>query len=307
MDWTKISITVAQSDIERATDIAHMVVPYGLYVEDYSDMEEVAENITRAQLIDEQLLQKDKNIAVIHVFISPEDSPAEAVAFLSERYKFSEIEHEIDTADVKEEDWAHSWKEYFNPLPVGEKLIICPTWREIPEDNHRTVLKIDPGMAFGTGGHETTKLVLELMEKNIKNDTSVLDVGCGSGILSIGAMLLGATQVTGVDIDRLAVKTAQKNGELNGMTPPRYNMMYGNLADDIDGRFDVVVANIVADAIIELSKDIPALLAHDGVYITSGIIDERESEVVTALEKLGFKLVETKRLRGWSALVFCMK
>ena len=164
------------------------------------------------------------------------------------------------------------------------------------------MLSIDPGMAFGTGGHDTTRLVLEALEDAVSPGAQLLDVGCGSGILSIAALLLGAEKAVGVDIDPLAVKTARENGELNGFTPPVLTILHGDLVDKVEGRYDVVAANIVADAIIALSPSIPRFLKPGGVYIASGIIDTREAEVLSALASCGFA-VETRREHGgWLCL-----
>ena len=300
-DWTEVNITVPCADVDRAADIAQMVVPYGIYVEDYSDLETGVREIAHIDLIDADLLARDRAHAIIHIYVSPEDNPAEALAFLQERYVAEGIEHELDTRAVKEADWANNWKQYFRPLPVGKRLLICPSW-ETADPQGRTVLTIDPGMAFGTGGHDTTRLMLESMEPYITGQTDVLDVGCGSGILSIAALLLGAKSAVGVDIDATAVKTAIENGRLNGMEEPRYHMTVGNLADAVDGTYSVVVANIVADAIKLLSPDVPRFLAPGGVYLVSGIIDTREADVTEALTACGFAIVERKERGGWLCL-----
>ena len=300
-DWTEVNITVPCADVDRAADIAQMVVPYGIYVEDYSDLESGVREIAHIDLIDADLLARDRAHAIIHIYVSPEDNPAEALAFLQERYVAEGIEHELDTRAVKEADWANNWKQYFRPLPVGKRLLICPSW-ETADPQGRTVLTIDPGMAFGTGGHDTTRLMLESMEPYITGQTDVLDVGCGSGILSIAARLLGARSAVGVDIDATAVKTAIENGRLNGMEEPRYHMTVGNLADAVDGTYSVVVANIVADAIKLLSPDVPRFLAPGGVYLVSGIIDTREADVTEALTACGFAIVERKERGGWLCL-----
>ena len=303
MDWVELQLRVPASDADRAADIANMVVPYGLYIEDYSDLEQGAREIAHIDLIDEELLQKDREQAILHLYLDPEENPAEALAFLSERLTAEGIEHTLGSSQVCEDDWANNWKKYFKPLPVGEKLIISPTWEPATETDGRAVLSIDPGMAFGTGGHDTTRLVLETLEKYITPGVDVLDVGCGSGILSIAALLLGAGTATGVDIDPLAVRTAVENGELNGFTPPQYTMMQGDLATAVTGSYRVVVANIVADAIIMLSKDASRFLAEDGVYIVSGIIDTREQDVLAALAACNLTVKERRESGGWLCLV----
>lgn len=306
MDWTEVCVTVATADTDRAADIANMAVPYGLYIEDYSDLEQGAREIAHIDLIDEDLLKKDRSRSLIHLYISPESNPLEAVAFLRERYTAEGIGHELLTNQVSEADWANNWKKYFKPLPVGERLLIRPTWEEAEDPGDRAVLSIDPGMAFGTGGHDTTRLVLETLEQYITPETDLLDVGCGSGILSIAALLLGARSAVGVDIDPLAVKTARENGTLNGFEEPRFTVLEGDLVDKISGRYQVVAANIVADAIIALSASIPAFLAPGGVYIVSGIIDTRERDVLEALAACGFAVTQRREHGGWLCMV-CQK
>ena len=306
MDWTEVCIRIPAVHVDEAAAIANMVVPYGIYIEDYSDLEQGAREIARIDLIDEDLLAKERDTALIHLYISPEENPAEAVAFLRERYTAVGIDHAVDSNNVREEDWANNWKKYFKPLPVGEKILICPSWEQTDNPEGRAILSIDPGMAFGTGGHDTTRLVLETLEKHVTAGVDFLDVGCGSGILSIAACLLGAGRALGIDIDALAVKTAIENGLLNGLTTPKYEIRLGDLAKDVSGKFPVIAANIVADAIIMLSPAIPALLAEDGVYIVSGIIDTREQDVLTALAACGFSVVERREHGGWLCMV-CKK
>ena len=306
MDWTEVCIRIPAAAVDEAAAIANMVVPYGIYIEDYSDLEQGAREIARIDLIDEDLLAKERDTALIHLYISPEENPAEAIAFLQERYTAVGIDHAVESNTVSEADWANNWKKYFKPLPVGEKILICPSWETTENPDGRAILSIDPGMAFGTGGHDTTRLVLETLEKYVTESVDFLDVGCGSGILSIAACLLGAGRALGIDIDALAVKTAIENGELNGLTAPKYEIRLGDLAKDVDGKFPVIAANIVADAIIMLSPAIPALLAEDGVYIVSGIIDTREQDVLTALAACGFAVVERHEHGGWLCMV-CKK
>ena len=303
MDWTEVCITVATTDTDTAAAIANMTVPYGLYIEDYSDLETASWEIAHIDLIDADLLARDRAHSRIHIYIEPDVSPAEALAFLHERLTAVGIEHALDLSTASEEDWANNWKQYFKPMPVGQRLLICPTWEEPGNAEGRAVLSIDPGMAFGTGGHSTTRLVLETLEKHITPDCRMLDMGCGSGFLAIAALLLGADSARGVDIDPLAVRTAVENGAINGMQPPRYVIAQGNLADEIGGQYDVIAANIVADAIIMLSPDVPRLLAEGGVYIVSGIIDEREQDVQTALSACGFAVAERYEEKGWICLV----
>ena len=300
MDWTEVTITVNAKDVDKAGDIANMVVPYGIYIEDYSNLEEEAWEIAHIDLIDEDLLQKDRSKAMVHIYISPEESPAEAVAFLRERYTAEGIENEICLDSCVEEDWINNWKQYFKPIPVGQKLLIRPTWEEVQDSGGRTVLDLDPGLAFGTGTHETTRLCMELLEQYVRPGMNVLDVGCGSGILSVAALLLGADKAVGVDIDELAVKTAVENAEINHVEN-RFTGICGNLTDQVTGTYDIVVANIVADVIIMLTKDVEQFMKPDTVYLMSGIIDTREQDVLAAVEQ-HFTIIDRKEEKGWVAL-----
>lgn len=300
MDWTEVTVSVDAKEVDRAGDIAQMVVPYGIYIEDYSHLEEEAWEIAHIDLIDEDLLKKDRTKAMVHVYISPEANPAEAIAFLSERYNAAGIAHTISTAACVEEDWINNWKKYFKPIPVGETLLIRPNWENEFDARGRTVLHLEPGLAFGTGTHETTRLCMELLEQVVQPGSTVLDVGCGSGILSVAALLLGAQSAVGVDIDELAVKTAVQNAELNGVQE-NFTAICGNLTDKVSGTYDVVVANIVADIIITLTEDVRQFLAPGAVYLMSGIIDTREQDVLRALAGK-FTIFDRREEKGWIAL-----
>lgn len=305
MEWTEVSITVPVERVDEAGDIAQMVVPYGIYIEDYSMLEDEVQQIAHIDLIDEDLLGKDRSKGVVHIYISPEDNPVEAVAFLKERYTQADIPFEINTTGCQEQDWLNNWKQYFNPIEVGEKILIRPTWRDKYDPKGRVVLNLDPGLAFGTGTHETTRLCLQAVEKYTTPDTEMLDVGCGSGILSVAALLLGAKSAVGVDIDEMAVKTAKENAVLNGVED-RFTVLAGNLTDKVEGKYNVVAANIVADAIIMLSKDIKNYMYDDSVYIMSGIIDTRVDDVLNAIGDT-FEIKEKLLENGWCCLVATLK
>lgn len=299
-NWTEIKITVPASKADLAGDIANMTVPHGIYIEDYSDLEEKAMEIAHIDLIDEDLLAKDRTKAIVHVYISPEDNPAEAVSFLEERLNACGVEYSIDRASCAMDDWLNNWKKYFKPIPVGKKLLIRPIWEDDFNNMGRAVLNLEPGLAFGTGTHETTRLCMELIEEYMVPGVDFLDVGCGSGILSVAALLLGAESAVGVDIDPLAVKTALENARLNSVDS-KFTGICGNLADKVSGKYQVIAANIVADIVIELSRSVLEFLAPDGVYIISGIIDTREQDVLDALEDR-FTVIQRKAERGWVAM-----
>ncbi len=306
MDWTEIKVTVPVERVDEAGSIVSMTVPYGIYIEDYSDMEDAVLEIAHIDLIDEDLLAKDRSKGIVHVYISPEENPNEAVSFIKERLDSENIPYEIDSSLCKNADWENNWKKYFKPIPIGEKLLIQPIWKDKVDAGDRVVINLEPGLAFGTGSHETTRLCLEAIEKHIKPGSKMLDIGCGSGILSIASLLLGAAEATGVDIDKLAVKTAMENAERNGFDEKQYTLYHGNLTDKVSGKFDVIAANIVADAIIMLSKGVDAFMNDDSVYIVSGIIDMREAEVVAALDEYGFRITARHEEGGWLCFE-CMK
>ena len=290
MDWTEILVEVGADRIDEAAAIANMTVPYGIYIEDYSDLEQEVMEIAHVDLIDEDLLKQDRSKAKIHIYIDPEDNIGEAVQFLRERLNAAEIAHTIDQSNVQEDDWLNNWRKFFKPMPVGEKLLINPSWFTDTDPKGRLVINIDPGLAFGTGKHETTRLCMEALERYVKGGERVLDVGCGSGILGIAAVLLGADSAFGVDIDETAVRTANENAQVNHVSD-RMTAIAGDLVDKVTEKYDIVVANIVADAIIALSASVMSFMTDDAVYIVSGIIDTRADDVKNAI-KGHFEIVE---------------
>lgn len=201
-----------------------------------------------------------------------------------------------------DEEWKDKWKAYFKPTKITEHIVVCPSWEEYePASDEEVVISIDPGMAFGTGTHETTALTTLLMEKYLKPGEKVLDVGCGSGILSIIAARLGASRVLGIDIDDEAVTASEENGELNGvMDIARFQI--GDLTEGVDFQADVVVANLLTHLVLRLSPDIPKHMLPGGRYVTSGILVEQEASVVQALEELGFTVLETAEKGDWCCI-----
>ena len=305
MEWTEIIMKVPSAQLEQAADMAQMAVDGGIYVEDYSHLEEEAREIAHIDLIDEELLAKDREHGLVHLYISPEENPKEALAFLRERCAGEGIDCEFSVESCAEEDWINNWKQYFHPIPVGEKLLIRPTWEDADPTDGRKVLHIEPGLAFGTGSHPTTRLCLETLEKVVTPGATVLDIGCGSGILSIAALLLGAQTAFGVDIDKLAVKTANANALENGFGPDRFTAVEGNLSDKVNGQYDIIVANIVADIIMQFNPQVAQFLKPGGTYITGGIIDVREDEVLASFAANGFTVQQRFEDKGW--LVFVLK
>lgn len=301
MNWIELILEVDVKDIETASNIAHIVSNYGIYVEDYSNLREEVKEIAKIDLIDEKLLLKNPNVARIHMYINEDENPSEAITFIDERLKAEKVKYKIDKSVCREEDWINNWKKYFKPTPIGEKLLIRPIWEENYDAQGRTVLNIEPGVAFGTGTHETTRLCLEKIERYVKKGDEVLDIGCGSGILSVASLLMGARRAIGVDIDEMAVKISEYNASLNNVED-KFKAVFGNLTDKITGKFNVIIANIVADVIIKLIQDVGNYMRPDSLFIMSGVIDIRVEDIKRAL-KDKFDVIDESSEKGWYALV----
>lgn len=300
MDWNEIAIKVPVADIDTAAAIANMTVPYGIYIEDYSNLEEDAKVIAHIDLIDEDLVKKDRETAIIHIYISDEDNANEAIAYLKERFRAENIDYSVCRTSVDDEDWNENWKKYFKAFEVGEKLAVCPTWETYKNVQDRKVISLDPGAAFGTGAHATTYLCLSMLEGLVNNKTKVLDIGTGSGILAVAACLLGAKSAVGVDIDELAVKTANKNAKINGVSD-KTEFLLGDLADKVSGKYDIICANIVADVVMRLFENISYYMTGDGYLLVSGIIDIRAKEVEESAKAHGFKILNAPTREEWHA------
>ena len=300
MVWTEIKLKIPTARAEEAAGIANMVVPYGLYLEDYSDLEQQAVEIAHIDLIDEELLQKNREEAIIHLYLPSNENARESLSFLKERFEAVHIPFQADTDTVDPKDFENNWKKYFKSTEIGRRLCICPSWEQYNNKENRKVLKIDPGAAFGTGTHATTAMCLALLDQFITPNQTVLDIGFGSGILSIAAVLLGAERATGIDIDPVAVKVARENAALNGLSE-KTEFLVGNLNEKITSRYSVVCANIVADVIMALAPDVPGLLAPSGRFLCSGIIDSRAEEVRAALLRAGLQITNTVTESNWVA------
>jgi len=303
MEWTDISITVSKRDAETAEAIATMVANGGIYIEDYSDLEQQAWEIAHVDLIEQELLDKPRDVVIVHMYLAPDENPAEILPLFRDRLDAAGINYTLATNGVEQEDWQNAWKKYYHAMEIGRRLAIVPGWESY--DTKRIAITMDPGMAFGTGTHETTSLCLEALDELVQGGERVLDIGTGSGILAIAALKLGAGAAEGVDIDPMCVRTAGENAARNGVSD-RFRVLVGDLSDQASGQYAIITANIVASAIIALSPNVPALLAQGGWFIASGIIDERKEEVCAALAAAGLTVAEAREKRGWVCLL-CRK
>lgn len=302
--WTQIRVTVKLEKLDALTAIMSMV-SNNLQIEDYSDIDL---KTCYGDLIDESILNADKTIASVSVYLPAERSVAECISFLKERFASSELsDARIETVGVNEEDWANSWKAYYKPIKIGERLVIVPAWEKYEPQDHELIVRMDPGMAFGTGTHETTRLVIKLLEKYTKPDCRMLDVGTGSGILAICASKLGAGECRAYDIDPMAVRVANENIKDSGLT--NITCEVSDLLKGVDKSkpYDLICANIVADIIIRMTPDVGALMHEGTVLLASGIIMERSEDVVKCFESNGFSIVERLEENGWCGLAVMKK
>ena len=302
-EWTQIKVTVKLEELDDAVAVMNMVSNY-LQIEDYSDIDL---KTCYGDLIDEAILNADKTVASVSVYLPADSGVADTVVFLKTRFAELGINAEISVSGVNEEDWANSWKEYYKPIKIGEKIVIVPAWEKYSAKDGEIIVRMDPGMAFGTGTHETTRLVIKFLEKYIKQGMRVADVGCGSGILAICASKLGAGECKAYDIDPVAVKVANENIKDSGLDNVTCDV--SDLLKQVDrsAPYNVICANIVADIIIRMMPDVGELMDENSVILASGIIVERSEDVINAFDDNGFKIVERIDENGWCALAVMKK
>ncbi len=297
--WTQVRVTVKLELLDELVAIMSMV-SNNLQIEDYSDIDL---KTCYGDLIDESILNADKTIASVSVYLPAEKSVPECIAFLKERFASTGLAVEnIETVGVNEEDWANSWKAYYKPIKIGSRLVIVPAWEKYTPADGELIVRMDPGMAFGTGTHETTRLVIQLLEKYTKEGCRMLDVGTGSGILAICASKLGAGECRAYDIDPMAVRVANENIKDSGLT--NITCEVSDLLRQVDRtqKYDLICANIVADIIIRMTPDVGELMHENTVLLASGIIKERSQDVIECFEKNGFRIVEQLVDNGWCGL-----
>lgn len=297
--WTQIRVACAIKDLDTVCAVMSMV-DNGLMIEDANEIDKM--DTCYGELLDESMLKADRSVGAVSVYIPEERNPAACVAFLKSR--LGDIKYELTLSGMKEEDWADSWKQYYKPVRIGNRLIVVPTWEEYEAEADDIVLKMDPGMAFGTGTHETTRLCSMLMEEHLKPGSRVLDIGTGSGILAIAAAKLGAGKVYAYDIDPVAVRVAEENCEVNGCD----NVVCGisdllKGVDNSEGGYDFVCANIVADILVRLAPDIAAYMKPQGLIAVSGIINTQTERVKKALLAGGLQPIVTVAENDWNAML----
>ena len=303
-DWTQLRVTVHLADLDRLTAVMSMI-SNNLQIEDYSDIDL---KTCYGDLIDEAILNADKTVASVSVYLPAERSVAESVAFLKERFAAEGLEPiKIETVGVKEEDWANAWKAYYKPVHIGKRLVIVPAWERYDAAPNELVVRMDPGMAFGTGTHETTRLVIGLLDKYTKKGCRILDVGTGSGILSICAAKIGASECFAYDIDPVAVRVATENIKDSGLSGIRCAQSDLLRQADRTRPYDLICANLVADIIIRMVPDLSPFMDEHTVLLASGIINERAQDVKDCLDRYGYRVVEQPTENGWCALAVMKK
>ena len=318
MEWLEVTIKTISPAIDllgaRLTAIGYD----SFIIDDSEDFSEFLKDNTQYwDYVDEELARKMQNVSQIRLYLPHDAQAPEQIAQLKSELEVFRAQNpdtdlgslEVSLQNLQEEDWEESWKQYYQPIPIGEKLLIVPQWLSPENPEHRIPVALDPGMIFGTGAHASTQMCLRALEQTIHGGERVIDLGSGSGILSIAALLLGAQEATGVDIDPKAEDIARENAALNGLTAPKFRAVTGNVIGDkammeslSEGGYDVVLANIVADVIIPLSAVVPHFLRPDGVFICSGILNTRLPEVERAIEAAGLTITQREMQEDWCRL-----
>jgi ribosomal protein L11 methyltransferase len=310
MNFIEITIFTTHDGIEPVTGRLYTLGINGVQIEDKADFDELIEtNEPNWGAIDEKLVKSVPDETKVKAYVADNVTGNETLQYI--KTSIAELKRfdadnafgrlEIELSGTSEEGWADNWKQYYKPTRIGNRVVIVPEWEDYKAGVGDTVVKMDPGAAFGTGTHETTRLCIEFLEEFVTKSTRLLDIGTGSGILAVTALALGAKSAFGVDIDELATKVALENAQLNGVET-RLITRRGNLAENVDGTYNLITANIVADVIMLLAPDVPRHLAQGGIFIASGIIAPREEEVRKELARNGLIVFNSKNQKNWVSL-----
>ena len=313
MKWIEIKIKTTEEACDAVSEMLTNIGAGGVAIEDPNDIRQEVSKPNTLDYADEDFLNNLGEDVVIKAYFHGNTNVNELVQLVKEKIAY--ISNFLNTgegyagfSEVDDEDWSTAWKKYYKPLKISERIVIKPTWEEYKKEAQDIVVELDPGMAFGTGTHETTKMCAQLLEKYIKTGDTVLDVGCGTGILSIIAAKLGASHVTAIDIDEMAVKVTKENSTLNKVQDTVVS--FAGVLDMSTGeslkneKADVIVANIIANVIIDIAPIVPHYLKQGGHFITSGIIKERKEEVVEAYLRLGYTMEADQDMGEWVAMAF---
>ena len=319
LEWIKVRIETISEGIETVSDFLLSAGVQGLIIEDDKEMQEFFENETKYwDYVDEDLEKKNREFAYIEFYLSNNiygkeifDSIKSGIATLQDRIPEINLGSlDIETDIANDEDWVNNWKKYYKTFEIGEKLVIKPIWEEYDNPKNRIIFTIEPGHAFGTGLHHTTQLCILNLEKYVTAESEILDLGCGTGILSIIALLLGGKKACALDIDPNAANTAQENAKMNNISREKYETFSGNILEDVKlqenlktKKYNLILANIVADVIIPMTPFVKEIMTDNGIYITSGIIDTRKDDVINKLIDTGFEVMEILEKEGWVSIV----
>lgn len=308
MKWTEVYIKTTEEASDAISEMLSTIGAGGVVIEDPNEIRRQIESPGSLDYADQDFMDSLGTDVTIKAYFNEEYKPDELAVLIKEKLSF--ISQFLDVGQgytgyerVDDEDWATAWKKHYKPFHISESVVIKPSWEEYEKQGSEIVIELDPGMAFGTGTHETTRLCSQLLEKYVKKGDSVIDVGCGTGILSIIALKLGAGKVAAVDIDEVAVRVTRENCVINGVQDG-ISVSKGVLADLEPEKADVMVANIIADVIIGISSQVPGYLKKGGILLTSGIIRERKDEVIRTYTENGFEFVSVNEMGEWTAIVF---
>lgn len=309
--WIEVRVITKSEALEPISGIFYSLDCKGVAIEDPEDILGREQGPLTWDFADINVLEHKGKVAVVKAYFAEEDNIEDVLAYVNERLEeLKEMGLDLGEAKVEhekmhEEDWANTWKQYYKPSKVGEKIVVKPIWEEYEAKENELVVDLDPGMAFGTGTHETTRMCIQALERYVKEESTVFDVGCGSGILAIAAAKLGAKLAVGVDLDPVAVESSIENVGYNNLS--NIEILHGNLVEVIDGKADIVVANILAEIICILTDDVKRVLKDGGIFITSGIIHDRVNMVCEKLEATGFEVIEKNRDGEWNCIVAKLK